>query len=424
MGLPRRLVDVIFEYLKTDRKALLSCSLTCKAFLCSARRAIHERLYVQRPRPFQCSRGVTEWRWISDRSYLHILSLADDAGLVQYTRHIIFKVGQLLTPRSLRPHISTFQKYVWLTTLTITRFDPTPFLPVFDRYFHHLSHSITSIHFILPRGTPYATVDFVSRFRCLDDLELNPVMKPPRRPQSNPNSLGPHPWFTPFRGTFRIVNTDSQRTSSLEPFLHFPGGLRFRFLEVVCCTNISMSGLIRKCSSTLESVTCKLHCRKSTDRSRSSADSRNHHSLLALVASQNFFPELNLGGCPELRVFEVRIEASSCTFWNLVGWLTRVLDTVTSRVFSRFFLSLDDTMLNLHVFEVTPETTSALDELLARLSYRSGMRFIIKGKLSLVWRQVLGHCFPHCTGAGALRFDFPDPDTVPLCGQGRALRNS
>ena len=279
MGLPRSLVDVIFEHLKTDWKALLSCSLTCKAFLCPARRIIHERLYVPGPRPSPSSKVVTKWRWISDRSYLHMLSLADEAGLVQHTRHIIFKVGQLLTPRNLRPHISTFQKYVWLTTLTITRFDPTPFLPVFDRYFHHLSHSITSIHFISPRGTPYATVDFVSRFRCLDDLELNPVMKPPRRPQSQPNSLGPHPWFTPLGGTFRIVNTDSQRTSSLECFLHFPGGLRFRFLELECCTDIRTSGLIRKCSSTLESVTCTIHCRESTDCSRSGVDPRIHHSL-------------------------------------------------------------------------------------------------------------------------------------------------
>jgi len=277
MGLPRTLVGMIVEHLRTDRNALLSCSLTCKALFCSARRAIHERLYVAGPILFPSAKGLTEWRWIFDQRYLRILSLVDDADLVQYTRHLIVEVGQILTPRTLRPHISTFQKYVWLTSLTITCFDPTPFLPEFDRYFRHLSHSIRSIHFISPRGEPYAMVDFVSRFRILDNLEFNPVVEPPYHPQNRPTSLGPRPWFTPLGGTLRIVNADSQSTVSLDSLLHFPGGLRFRSLEFACCADISTSGIIRRCSSTLETVTCTLHCRESTRWSRDNVYSRIHH---------------------------------------------------------------------------------------------------------------------------------------------------
>jgi hypothetical protein len=266
MGLPQTLVDMIFEYLRADRDALLSCSLTCKALFCSARRVIHERLYVAGPRTFPSANASPKWCWIFKRRCLRILSLADDADLVQYTRHLIVEVGQVFTPRSLRPYIPIFQKYVWLTSLTLTRFDPTPFLPVFDRYFHHLSHSLKSLHLISPRGMPDVMMDFISRFRNLDDLEFNPVVKPPRRLQKHPTSLGPHRWFTPLGGTLRIVNTDSQGTDSFESLLRLPGGLRFRSLELVCCTGITTAGIIQRCSSTLESVMYTLHCREFANR--------------------------------------------------------------------------------------------------------------------------------------------------------------
>ena len=414
MGLPRTLVDMILEFLRTDRNALLSCSLTCRALFCSARRAIHERLYVAGPILFPSAERLTEWRWIFDQRYLRILSLVDDADLVQYTRHLIIGVGQIFTPRTLRPHISTFQKYVWLTSLTITRFDPTPFLPVFDRYFHHLSHSIRSIHLISPGGTPYAMVDFISRFRILDNLEFNPVVEPPLRPQNHSSSLGPRPWFTPLAGTLRIVNTDTQGTISLESLLHFPGGLRFRSLEFVCCTDISTSGIIQKCSSTLESVTFTLHCRESTCRWRFSYS----RFVLVLVTLESTFLELNLEACPKLRVFEARIETSEYAFGNLINWLANVLGTVTSPVFSKFILSLHQTMLEQHVFQITPTTAGPLDRWVFHVAIQSGTRFIIKGDLPLVWRQVMVHCFPFSTSVGAIRFDFPDPDTAPRCGRG------
>ena len=262
MGLPQALVDMIFEYLKTDWDTLLSCSLTCRALFCSARRVIHERLYVAGPGTFPSTNKLTEWHWFFNRRYLRILSLADDADLIQYTRHLIVEGGQMLTPRSLRSYIPSFQKYVWLTSLTLTRFDPTPFLPVFDRYFHHLSYTLRSLYLISPRGTPGVMMDFISQFRALDNLEFNPVVKPPRRPQRYPTSLRPRSWSTPLGGTLRIVNTDSRGNSSLKPLLHLPSGLRFRSLEFVCCTGIDMSGIVQKCSLTLESVACTCHCRE------------------------------------------------------------------------------------------------------------------------------------------------------------------
>jgi len=270
MGLPWTLVDMIIEYLKTDWNTLLSCSLTCRALFYPASRAIHQRLYVAGPGLFPSAKKLTEWRWAFNRRYLRIVPLTDDADLIQYTRHLTVEVGQILIPRSLRPFASTFHQYVSLTSLTITRFDPTPFLPqaVFDHHFHHLSHSLRSIGFLSPQGTPDAMADFISRFWTVEDVAFNPVMKPPRRPQNHPTSSGPRPWFkAPLGGALRIANTDSQRADSLEPLLDLLGVLRFRSLEFTC-SDISTSGIIRKCFSTLESVRCTLHCRKSTPRER------------------------------------------------------------------------------------------------------------------------------------------------------------
>lgn len=254
---------MILEHLRTDWGTLVSCSLTCRALFCSARRVIHERLYVVGPKVLPFLNKVTKWCWIHNQRYFRLLSLADDAGLVPYTRHLVIEAGQVLTPRSLRPYVQTFHKYARITSLTLTRFDPTPFLPVFDLYFVHLSHSLTSLRLVSPKGMPDTMVDFVSRFRNLSDLELNPVPKPPRSPQRRRISMELDRWLAPLGGTLRIVNTDSRRASSLETILRLTSDLGFRSLQFVCCADINMAGIIQKCSSTLESVTYTFHCRES-----------------------------------------------------------------------------------------------------------------------------------------------------------------
>ena len=126
-----------------------------------------------------------------------------------------------------------------------------------------------------------------------------------------------------------------------------------------------------------------------------------HH--LVLIVLESTFLELDLRTCQKLRVFEARIETSSHTFSSLISWLTEVLSTITSPVFSKFILSLDDTTLEPHVLRINDATTRILDQW---VSCRPGMRFIIKGHSSLNWRQLLALCFPSSTAAGA--FDFAD----------------
>jgi hypothetical protein len=61
MGLHQELVDMVFRYLKTDWDALVLCSLTCRVFFSSARRVVHERLYVAGPRIFPSITKLTKW---------------------------------------------------------------------------------------------------------------------------------------------------------------------------------------------------------------------------------------------------------------------------------------------------------------------------------------------------------------------------
>ena len=413
MGLPQELVDMVVEYFRTDWDALVSCSLTCRALFCSVRRVIHERLYIPGPRTLPSIARLMKWCWIYNRTYLGVLSSADEAGLVQYTKQLTIEAGQVLTPRTLRPYLQHFRKYLWLTSLTLTCFDPTPFLPVFDRYFNHLSQSLKSLTLISPQGISDATRDFVSLFRNLDDLEFNPVPKPPCRPWGHQSSSRPRHQLTSLAGRLHIINTDSRRANSLEPLFSFPGGLHFRSLQFVCCTDINTAGILGKCSSTLESVTYTLHCRES------------HRYVLpmsnpSVPELDSTFLEFDFKACSNLCILEVRIDNLSLTLDNLLVWLVEVLSTIDSSVFSKFILSLDQTVLAPHVHLLEPAKTELLDRRMSLLSRRSGAHFIIKGDLPLSWRQLLMLCFPSCENTSTVRFDFKDPNAPPhSCGQTR-----
>jgi len=99
-------------------------------------------------------------------------------------------------------------------------------------------------------------------------------------------------------------------------------------------------------------------------------------------------------------------------------WLAAIVSTIKSPVFAEFILSLDHTTFAPHI-ERFNGTTSILDQWLSCLSSRLGTRFIIKGNLPLVWRQVLALSFPSCTERSAIRFDFGDSIAAPQCGRAR-----
>ena len=99
-------------------------------------------------------------------------------------------------------------------------------------------------------------------------------------------------------------------------------------------------------------------------------------------------------------------------------WLAGIIDTIKSPVFAEFILSLDHTTFAPHI-ERLATTTAILDQRVSQLSSRLGTRFIIKGDLPLVWRQVLALNFPSCIDRSAIRFEFGDSIVAPQCGRAR-----
>lgn len=147
------------------------------------------------------------------------------------------------------------------------------------------------------------------------------------------------------------------------------------------------------------------------------ATTTNYHLLTyVLMELENTFLEFNFNACPNLRVFEARIENPSYTLDDLMSWLAVVISTIKSPVFSKLILSLDQTTFEPHAHLLEPAKTTHLDQW---VSYRSGTQLIIKGDLPLVWREILVLCFPCSTTVSAIRFDFPDPSGAPRCGRTR-----
>ena len=98
---------------------------------------------------------------------------------------------------------------------TLTRFDPRPFLLIFDRYSHHLLHPLDPTP---PQRRLDSTTDFIPQFRNLDDLEFHSVPKHASQSQRHQTSLGPCPRFAPRKGTLRIVNTVHEGPTHQRPF--------------------------------------------------------------------------------------------------------------------------------------------------------------------------------------------------------------
>ena len=255
-GLPQEIVDEILEYLEDHRhrQTLVACSLTCKALFLSARHIIHRQLYVDDLGRVDTSDDQQIYRYmVPDPSPSCTLSAAANCDLVQYTRKLTFKAERRFTPQNLRPYLPQFQMFPLLTSITLHKFDPSLFIPVFEQYFGHLKLQMRSLGFVDPLGSKDDLMYFICQFPNLEDLEFNPFPSygPPKYDIStiqNSPTLG---------GTLRVLSTDYWRASSFEPLTQLPSGLRFRSIEFLLQDrwDIDPSIVIRECTSTLRSLT-------------------------------------------------------------------------------------------------------------------------------------------------------------------------
>ena len=254
-GLPQEIADEILEYLEDDRRALMACSLTCRGLFRSARYIIHRRLHVVSPRRVGASDDQEMHRFeAANRSELRMLSVVAECGLAQFTRELIIRVGEELTPENLRPYLPQFQAFARLTSLTLYHFDPTPFLPVFEQYFGHLARQMRSLEFVHPPGPQDDILYFISQFPNLEDLGFNSFPQHNLNPSKeyNISAIRNSPTLG---GTLRVTSTNGWRTDSLERLTRLPSGLRFRSIEFLCCPGLNPDIIIQECASTLQSLT-------------------------------------------------------------------------------------------------------------------------------------------------------------------------
>ena len=249
-GLPQEIVDEILEYLEDHRWTLNACSLTCKGLFLSARPIIHRRLYVV---------GPTNRYKAANHPQLSTLSAAAQCGLSHYTRKLTIRVGVVFTPASLRPHLPQFQTFALLTSITLHRFDPHRFIPVFERYFGHLAQQMRSLEFINPPGSQDDMMYFICQFPNLENLGFNPFPYHNihlYEEESNSSTIQSSPTLG---GILQVTSTNHGRTNSLESLARLPSGLRFRSIEFLHCIEIDPNIIIQECTSTLQSLTHVFH---------------------------------------------------------------------------------------------------------------------------------------------------------------------
>ena len=248
-GLPQATVDEILGYLEDDPQTIRACSLTCKALFRSSRPIVHQRL---------CVVGLEECRVVDKcggeavslvRS--HTLSMAIECGLARHVRELTINLGTGFGPVDLQPFLPQFEKFSRLTSLTLHRFEPPPFLSTFDQHFGHLAQQIQSFQFIHPSGRPEGMLHFISRFPNLDNLGFRSF--PQRGPTPSEEYDVPPLRHPPaLRGTLRVADVTSGGSDFLECLARLPSGLRFRSIEFDRCRGIDPGVIIRECSSTVQ----------------------------------------------------------------------------------------------------------------------------------------------------------------------------
>jgi len=247
-NLPQELVDEILTYLKDDFLSLASCSGSCKALFCSTRPLIHRTLCL--------STGISTDRHRSNarnQAQFDNLRLAERAQVLQYTVHLIIRLGSDFVPENLQPHLQYFRTMRGITSLEIYLPDARNFLPTFDEWFGHIAQTLRSLILIGGWDSVENLVHFVPRFPLLEDLDLVATKFAGRKPRQSftPPGITTPP---PLDGTLGFrVNYPS--TSFVRSATSIPGGIHFRSVEMKKVREAPLQVILDACSKTLESIT-------------------------------------------------------------------------------------------------------------------------------------------------------------------------
>jgi len=236
--LPQELMDEILGYLLDDLRALKAFSLTCKRLLGATRPLIHQRLvcsdtrlYPPAPKRSLFSRRTT------DPGAFGLLLDAARSGVLHYTRHLTFKQQDgtftpPFVPQDLQEYLPQLRSITRLHSLTLDKFDLSPFIPVFDEHFGMFTDTVRHLNIRRSYGAERDLLYIISQFNMLEDLTL--VSPPDRlivRPEHHIPTITQSP---PLRGKLVLAGAPSRELP--KGLAALPGGLNFRSLELSCCT--------------------------------------------------------------------------------------------------------------------------------------------------------------------------------------------
>ena len=112
MSLPQELIDRIRDVLGDDRRALKSCSLTCKAMFTSTRHLIHQTLRVTWANNQKMLTSAESKRCapvVRPNLEPRFLSFMGELGLLKYARYLDIFIEYLFFPDALEPHLQYFR---------------------------------------------------------------------------------------------------------------------------------------------------------------------------------------------------------------------------------------------------------------------------------------------------------------------------
>ena len=267
------------------------------------------------------------------------LSTAGKCGLLGYAREVHIDIGQSLVPEALEVYLPHFRSLVQVQTLKISHFDPSKFLPTFERFFAQFVPTLRSLHLPHVVGGVHEVLELICKFPHLDDLSL--TLSSPHCANVPPEWPVAH--SPPLKGTLVLRGWMSAPVRFL---LEIPGGLHFRSIDVGGVDKAELDEILAACSSTLEVFSlCPRSC-KSTwyyhppGNRCGVTKAYSFHSLVldATDLSQNF----------ALTRFELRVDPDDLML--VPPLLHETLSTISSPVFSEFTLKLEDYLVEDHFF--------------------------------------------------------------------------
>jgi len=208
-----------------------------------------------------------------------------------------------------------------LQELAIDNLKIRKFIPKIRRCFGHFSPTLRSLALREPKGSFRQIIYFIGFFQRLDDFKLlfktGTSMR--RSQEELIDNSTPAPRFTPpLRG--RLTMRYSREVELVKLMINLFGGLRFQSMDLYCVDGIRL--LLDACAGTLE--TLRLFQSGEQLPLRGIQSSNDHIGC--------FDWGFDLSRNRSLRILEVPVSSIA---YDEPGYLTDVLSTITSPVFSK-----------------------------------------------------------------------------------------